>query len=64
MNFIITAVASRRSKAEAADRLLSDYKERIARYVQCDSQVFNAEVALLNAAKTVRRGTSHRMSGF
>jgi len=36
-----------RSKSEATDRLLADYIERAARYVSCDSQIFNSEATLL-----------------
>jgi 23S rRNA (pseudouridine1915-N3)-methyltransferase len=45
----LTAIAPRRSrsKAEATDRLLEEYVERIGRYVPCESQLFEAEGALL-----------------
>jgi 23S rRNA (pseudouridine1915-N3)-methyltransferase len=49
MKITLTAIAPRRSrsKAEATDRLLADYIERAARYLPCDSQVFDSEASLL-----------------
>ena len=49
MKITLAAIVPRRSrtKSEATDRLLADYVERAARYLPCDSQVFDAEAALL-----------------
>lgn len=49
MKITLTAIAPRRSrtKAEATDRLLADYIERVGRYVPCESQIFESEAALL-----------------
>jgi 23S rRNA (pseudouridine1915-N3)-methyltransferase len=49
MKISFTAVVARRNrtKNEAVDRLLADYIERAARYVPCDSQVFESEAAVL-----------------
>jgi 23S rRNA (pseudouridine1915-N3)-methyltransferase len=43
------AIAPRRtrSKSEATDRMLADYIERAARYLPCESQVFESEIAFL-----------------
>jgi 23S rRNA (pseudouridine1915-N3)-methyltransferase len=50
MKITLTSIAPRRSrtKTEATDRLLADYIERSARYVPCDSQLFDSELALLD----------------
>jgi 23S rRNA (pseudouridine1915-N3)-methyltransferase len=50
MKITLTAIAPRRSrtKAEATDRLLADYVERAARYIPCDSQLFESEQSLLD----------------
>jgi 23S rRNA (pseudouridine1915-N3)-methyltransferase len=50
MKITFSAVAPRRtrSKSEATDRLLADYIERTARYVPCDSQLFESEAAVLD----------------
>ncbi len=49
MKISLAAVAPRRTrtKSEASDRLLADYIERAARYIPCDSQLFDSEAALL-----------------
>ncbi|WP_260735824.1 23S rRNA (pseudouridine(1915)-N(3))-methyltransferase RlmH [Tunturiibacter lichenicola] len=47
MKLTLTAIATRRSKDEAAERLLAEYVERTGRYMPCESQVFGSEVALL-----------------
>jgi 23S rRNA (pseudouridine1915-N3)-methyltransferase len=49
MKITLTAILPRRirSKSEATDRLLADYIERAARYVPCESQVFESEAATL-----------------
>jgi len=48
MKITLVAIASRRasSKSEATDRLLAEYIERIARYVSCDSHLFDSEAAM------------------
>jgi len=50
MKITLAAVLPRRtrSKAEGTDRLLEDYRERVARYVPCDSQIFESEAAVLD----------------
>jgi len=50
MKITLAAIAPRRtrSKSEATDRLLADYLERAARYVPCDSQLFDSEAAVLD----------------
>jgi 23S rRNA (pseudouridine1915-N3)-methyltransferase len=50
MKIVFAAVLARqsRSKSEATDRLMDDYIGRTARYVPCDSQLFEAEAALLD----------------
>ncbi len=50
MKIAFAAVLSRqsRSKSEATDRLIDDYIGRAARYVPCDSQLFDTETALLD----------------
>jgi 23S rRNA (pseudouridine1915-N3)-methyltransferase len=50
MKITLAAIAPHRarSKSEAMDRLLADYIERVARYVPCDSQLFNSESATLD----------------
>jgi 23S rRNA (pseudouridine1915-N3)-methyltransferase len=50
MKLTLASILPRRSrtKAEATDRLLADYTERIARYVPCESQLFETEAALLD----------------
>ena len=49
MKITFTAIVPRRSRAKSdpTDRLLVDYIERSARYVPCDSQLFESEAALL-----------------
>ena len=47
MRLALTAIAPRRSKDEATERLLADYIERAGRYMSCESQVFVSEAALL-----------------
>ena len=49
MKITLTAIVPRRSrtKSDPTDRLLADYVERSARYVPCDSQLFESEAALL-----------------
>jgi 23S rRNA (pseudouridine1915-N3)-methyltransferase len=50
MKITLAAVVSRRtrSKSEATDRLIADYIERAARYVPCESQLFESEAAVLD----------------
>ena len=50
MKLVLAAVLSRqsRSKSEASDRLHDDYIARTARYIPCDSQVFESEAALFD----------------
>lgn len=50
MKITLAAVVPRRSrtKSEATDRLLADYVDRTARYLPCDSHVFETEAALLD----------------
>jgi 23S rRNA (pseudouridine1915-N3)-methyltransferase len=50
MKITFAAIAPRRvrSKSEAMDRLLADYIERVARYVPCDSQLFDSEATTLD----------------
>jgi 23S rRNA (pseudouridine1915-N3)-methyltransferase len=50
MKVTLAAVVPRqsRSKSEATDRLFADYLERIARYVPCESQLFDSEAAILD----------------
>ncbi len=49
MKITLTAVLARtaRTKAEPTDRLLADYIARTARYIPCDSQLFDTEPAFL-----------------
>jgi 23S rRNA (pseudouridine1915-N3)-methyltransferase len=49
MKITHAAIAPRRtrSKSEATDRLLADYVERSARYISCETQVFDSETGLL-----------------
>lgn len=49
MKITHAAIAPRRtrSKSEATDRLLADYVERSARYMPCETQLFESEPALL-----------------
>lgn len=49
MKITHAAIAPRRtrSKTEMTDRLLADYIERSARYIPCDSQLFDSEMSLL-----------------
>jgi 23S rRNA (pseudouridine1915-N3)-methyltransferase len=49
MKITHAAIAPRRtrSKTEMTDRLLADYIERSARYIPCDSQLFDSETSLL-----------------
>jgi 23S rRNA (pseudouridine1915-N3)-methyltransferase len=47
MKIALTAIAPRRSKDEATERLFADYVERAGRYMPCESQVFGSEAALL-----------------
>ena len=50
MKITLAAITPRRgrSKAEATDRLITDYIERAARYVPCDSELFDSEAVLIN----------------
>jgi 23S rRNA (pseudouridine1915-N3)-methyltransferase len=50
MKITLAAIAPRRtrSKSDATDRLLADYVERAARYVPCDSQLFDSEAEILD----------------
>jgi 23S rRNA (pseudouridine1915-N3)-methyltransferase len=50
VKIVLAAVLSRRSrsKSEASDRLLDDYIARTARYIPCNSQLFDTETELLN----------------
>jgi 23S rRNA (pseudouridine1915-N3)-methyltransferase len=50
MKITLVAIAPRRTRAksEATDRLLADYIERTARYIPCDSQLFDSEQMLLD----------------
>ncbi len=50
MKILLTAIAPRRTrtKSEATDRLLTDYIERCARYMPCESQIFDDEPAFLD----------------
>jgi|SRR5271163_4732605 len=50
MKVTLAAVVPRqsRSKSEATDRLFADYLERVARYVPCDSQLFESEAAIFD----------------
>lgn len=50
MKITFAAITPRRtrSKSEATDRLLADYIERVARYIPCDSQLFESEAAVLD----------------
>ena len=50
MKITLSAVLPRRSrtKSEPTDRLLADYIERAARYIPCDSQLFDTETAFLD----------------
>jgi 23S rRNA (pseudouridine1915-N3)-methyltransferase len=49
MKIIHAAIAPRRtrSKSQATDRLLADYVERSARYIPCETQLFDSEANLL-----------------
>jgi 23S rRNA (pseudouridine1915-N3)-methyltransferase len=49
MKITFTAIVPRRNrtKSDPTDRLLADYVERSARYVPCDSQLFESEAVLL-----------------
>jgi 23S rRNA (pseudouridine1915-N3)-methyltransferase len=47
MRLALTAIAPRRSKDEATERLLAEYVERAGRYMPCESQVFGSEATLL-----------------
>src|SRR5215469_1797707 len=49
MKITLAAVVPRRSrtKAEASERLFEDYLDRAARYLPCDSHLFETEQALL-----------------
>jgi 23S rRNA (pseudouridine1915-N3)-methyltransferase len=50
MKITLAAVMPRRNrtKSEAIERLLADYIERAARYIPCESQLFDSEAALLD----------------
>jgi 23S rRNA (pseudouridine1915-N3)-methyltransferase len=50
MKITLAAIAARRSrsKLDATDRLLADYIERAARYLPCESQLFDSEAAFLD----------------
>jgi 23S rRNA (pseudouridine1915-N3)-methyltransferase len=49
MKITFAAIVPRRtrSKSEATANLLADYIERVARYVSCDSHLFDSEAAML-----------------
>ena len=49
MKISIAAIVPRRSrsKTEATERLIADYLERAARYMPCESQLFDSEADLL-----------------
>jgi 23S rRNA (pseudouridine1915-N3)-methyltransferase len=49
MKITLASVAPRRNrtKSEATDRLFADYIERAARYLPCDSQLFDSESDVL-----------------
>lgn len=47
MKLALTAIAPRRSKDEAIERLLAEYVERAGRYMPCESQIFGSEAALV-----------------
>jgi 23S rRNA (pseudouridine1915-N3)-methyltransferase len=49
MKITLAAIIPRRSrsKSEASDRLIADYIERAARYISCDSELFDSEAAVL-----------------
>jgi 23S rRNA (pseudouridine1915-N3)-methyltransferase len=49
MKISLVAIAPRRSRSKSAatDSLLAEYVERSARYVPCESQLFESEAALL-----------------
>jgi len=62
MKVLLTAITPRRlrSKSEAADRLLSDYIDRSARYLPCESQTFEDEPAFLDwLGRQSGRGPAH-----
>jgi 23S rRNA (pseudouridine1915-N3)-methyltransferase len=50
MKITLAAIAPRRtrSKSEASERLLADYIERTARYIPCDSELFDSETSVLH----------------
>jgi 23S rRNA (pseudouridine1915-N3)-methyltransferase len=50
MKLVLAAVLSRqsRAKSEASDRLVDDYIARAARYIACDSQLFDTETAFVD----------------
>ncbi len=49
MKILLAAVVPRRSrsKIEEIDQLLTDYMERVDRYMPCESQLFDSEADLL-----------------
>jgi 23S rRNA (pseudouridine1915-N3)-methyltransferase len=49
MKITLAAIVPRRArtKSEATDRLLADYIDRVARYVPCESQLFDSEAAAI-----------------
>ncbi len=49
MKISLAAIVPRRSrsKTEATERLIADYLERAARYMPCESQLFDSEADLL-----------------
>ncbi len=49
MKISLSAIVPRRSrsKTEATERLIADYLERAARYMPCESQLFDSEADLL-----------------
>jgi len=50
MKITLCAIAPRRSrsKTDATDRLIAEYIERAARFVPCDSELFDSESVLIN----------------
>ncbi len=50
MQLTLAAILPRpsRSKSEASDRMLEDYRERTTRYAPCESHLFDSEAAFLD----------------
>ncbi|NYF78722.1 23S rRNA (pseudouridine(1915)-N(3))-methyltransferase RlmH [Granulicella arctica] len=51
MKITLSAIVPRRarSKTEPTDRLIAEYLERSARYIPCESQLFDSETAFFDA---------------